>query len=295
KFIRSIKDSILKKIHKSVYQPGHYYSPIPSVNELRKDWDHIFNQDIKDIKDIDLNEKGQCDLIEKFTQYHNELPYTTKQSQGLRYYSNNGFFIKGDACVLYSIIREFRPKKIIEVGSGFSSAVCLDVNELFFQNTIDLTFIEPYPDRLLSLLTETDKQKIHLLEKRIQEVPIDVFKELNENDILFIDSSHISKIGSDLNYLFFKVFPHLKKGVIIHIHDICFPFEYPSSWIENGIFWNEAYLLRAFLMNNKAYKILFWNDFIHKFHTPLLKEKLPEFTDIGGSIWLQKTFDTLEK
>ena len=94
----------------------------------------------------------------------------------------------------------------------------------------------------------------------VQNVKLIEFEKLEPNDLLFIDSSHISKIGSDLNYLLFEVLPSLKPGVIIHFHDILYPFEYPYEWIEKGIYWNEAYLLKAFLMHNKNYEILLFND-----------------------------------
>lgn len=112
---------------------------------------------------------------------------------------------------------------------------------------------------------------------------------MEEGDVLFIDSIHVSKVGSDVNYLFFEISPRLKKGVYIHLHDIFYPFEYPKEWIFSGKVWNELYLLRAFLQNNYNYKILFFQNIMEKRHKDKFMEKWPLNAPIhGGSIWLQK-------
>ena len=171
----------------------------------------------------------------------------------LRYYSANHYFTKGCAQILQCMMCTVRPNRIIEVGSGFSTAVMLDVNEHCFSNTIHISSIEPHSDRLRGLLHPTDQLCIY--EKRVEDMPLDYFECLDENDILFIDSSHISKINSDVNYIFFEILPRLKKGVYIHFHDIFYPFIYPKSWIYEGRAYNEMYMLRTFLMNNERYKI----------------------------------------
>jgi hypothetical protein len=112
---------------------------------------------------------------------------------------------------------------------------------------------------------------------------------LEANDILFIDSSHVSKAGSDVNHLFFTVLPRLKPGVLVHVHDVFYPFEYPLGWLRQGRAWNELYLLRAFLQYNTAFEMLFFNSFLWKHHKEQLAAKLPRMaTNPGGSIWLRK-------
>jgi hypothetical protein len=161
------------------------------------------------------------------------------------------------------ILRHFKPKRIIEVGSGFSSAVIIDTNEIFFDGEIQVRFIEPFPDRLNWFLSGTRKPEHYFLhEKKVQQVPDSEFLALEENDLLLIDSSHVSKLGSDVNHLFFNILPKIKKGVIVHIHDICYPFEYPEPWVKEKRFWNEAYLLRSFLTFNDHYEIQLFNGFI---------------------------------
>ena len=127
-----------------------------------------------------------------------------------------------------------------------------------------------------------------IIEKKVQEVALDFFRELEKGDILFIDSSHVSKCGSDLNYLLFNVLPILNKGVFIHFHDIFFPFEYPKEWVIGGRNWNENYLIRAFLMNNKNYEICLFSHYLHIHHPDIFQNMPLAKKDFGGSLWLEK-------
>src|ERR1017187_3178032 len=131
----------------------------------------------------------------------------------------------------------------------------LDLNERVLGGGVNFTFIDPDMARLRPLLREGDAAHATLIERRVQEVPLEVFAALGANDVLFIDSSHVSKIGSDVNRLFFDVLPALAPGVLIHIHDVAGNLEYPREWLDEGRAWNEQYLLRAFLMHNTAYRI----------------------------------------
>ena len=163
----------------------------------------------------------------------------------------------------------------------------LDTCELQLKYKPLMTFVDPFTERLKSLLNPVDNSNCTIIESPVQEVALDVFRNLKEGDLLFIDSSHISKVGSDVNYLIFQVLPVLKPGVIIHFHDICYPFEYPRDWIMDGIFWNEAYLLRAFLMNNKDYEILLFNHYITDQFRDWFELNMPLFTS-GGSLYIRK-------
>ena len=175
------------------------------------------------------------------------------------------------------------------MGSGYSSCVILDTNELFFDNAISCTFIEPYPDLVDSLMEDRDLSRIELVRKKLQEVDSSRFTALSAGDILFIDSSHVSKIDSDVSYVFFKILPLLKSGVHIHFHDIIYPFEYPKEWVYQGIAWNEAYLLRAFLQYNSAFKIQFFNSFLSLFHREAFGDAIPlGMKNTGGSIWITR-------
>jgi predicted O-methyltransferase YrrM len=191
--------------------------------------------------------------------------------------------------MLYGMLREAQPARIIEVGSGFSSAAMLDLNDHVFNGRIQFTFIDPDMGRLKPLLREGDGARVTLIERRVQEVPVATFSQLGENDVLFIDSSHVSKFGSDVNRLFFDVLPVLAPGVLIHIHDIAGNLEYPRDWLEDGRAWNEQYLLRAFLMHNRAYRIELFSSWLSNQRHEWLKEKMPMCArGGGGQLWLRK-------
>jgi predicted O-methyltransferase YrrM len=209
-----------------------------------------------------------------------------------RYNPNNPWYNYSDAAVYYSILTTVRPKRIIEVGCGFSSAVALDVRDHELHD-LELTFIEPYPTRLYELLEEGDNKTATIHEVILQDIAIETFDVLEKDDILFIDSSHISSPGSDVNMLFFQILPRLKPGVLVHLHDIFFPFEYPDTWLSRedwpSLGWNELYVLEAFLSYNDAYEILFFNCMVWQEHSEVVSPYLPEFhQDLPGGIWLRR-------
>jgi len=281
--------SVIKKLS---YLPGHFHSPVVMIEEIQTQIDDIFKIEDALPLAIDINEAEQLELLNKLKKYYDSLPFKHEKHQGLRYYYNNDYFSYNSGIQLFAIIRNFKPKRIIEIGSGFSSSLILDTNDLFFNSTIQCTFIEPNPDRLLSLLTEADHKNHVLLTKKVQDVEIEYFNKLEENDILFVDSSHVSKTGSDLNHIIFNILPILNKGVIIHFHDIFYPFEYPKEWVltQGGFGWNESYMLRAFLMYNKSFKILFLNSYMEHFHKDWFLSNMPDcLLRQGGSLFIVKT------
>lgn len=165
----------------------------------------------------------------------------------------------------------------------------LDTIENFLDGQINTTFIEPNPERLFNLITDSDKNQVNIITEKVQEVSLDIFSSLNSGDLLFIDSSHVVKCGSDLQYLLFEVLPRLKSGVFVHFHDIFYPFEYPEIWLNKGIYWNENYFLRAFLAYNNTWQIYFFNHYIASEFPDFIKEKMPLCTkNAGGSLYLRK-------
>jgi hypothetical protein len=288
-FRKPTAKSNLAESDKLFVPPGHFYSPIPNPEELRNDEAVIWGPMPREIAGVDLNEEGQLALIDQFSEFYNEMPFMEQKVEGCRYFFENPAYSYSDAIILYCMIRYARPGRIIEVGSGYSSCVSLDTNDLFFNGEIETTFIEPYPDLFYSLITEEDKRSITVTSKRLQDIPLALFSTLQAGDILFIDSTHVCKVNSDVNYIYFKILPILKDGVFIHFHDIFYPFEYPKSWAFEGRAWNEAYMLRAFLEYNDAFKIIFFNTYLEYFHEDLFRQYLPLcLRNRGGSIWLQK-------
>ena len=140
-----------------------------------------------------------------------------------------------------------------------------------------------------SLIRSDDLRSIDIVESRLQDVPIDQFQKLNSGDFLFIDSTHVSKTGSDVNYLLFDVLPALSDGVYIHLHDVFYPFEYPKEWVFGGRSWNEIYALRAFLQYNTRFSIEMMNTYLQHFNRQRFIERMPLcMKNMGGSIWLRK-------
>jgi hypothetical protein len=141
----------------------------------------------------------------------------------------------------------------------------------------------------MSLVKQQDREKMRTISDRLQEVDIGEFEALEANDILFVDSTHVSKVNSDVNRIFFEILPRLHAGVHIHFHDIIYPFEYPREWIYEGRAWNEAYLLRTFLQYNHAFRIVLMNTFMERYHASFFRERMPLcLKNVGGSIWLRK-------
>ena len=269
--------------------PGHFYSPIPPIEEIRSKEERIFRQLPKIFPGIDLNEAEQVQLMNRFEGYYKDLPFKREKQDGLRYFFENPNYSYSDAIIYYCMLRDSRPKRIVEIGSGYSSCVALDTNERFFGNNIDCTFIEPYPNLLRSLLREDDAQRIRILECNLQSVELKEFGRLTAGDILFVDSTHVSRIDSDVNYIIFEILPALSPGVLIHFHDVFFPFEYPKEWIYEGRAWNEIYILRAFLQYNDQFKIIFFNTFLQTAYRSQFVEKMPLcLENPGGSLWLRK-------
>lgn len=264
--------------------PNHFYSPIPDTTQIR-------DLHETELVGVDLNEAAQYDLLCRafpaFAQEYNVFPW--EKEPGLPPYAfhfNNGIFDGLDALVLYCMIRHFKPHRIVEVGSGWSTR--LSAHAAILNGNTELISIEPYPDPVLrgefpGLST--------LIEKKVEEVEISFFQELHAGDVLFIDTSHVVKTGGDVIYLFLEVLPRLQTGVIVQIHDIFLPHDYPAWWIKDQLlFWNEQYLLQAFLTFNDKFQVSFANRFMQHKYPDKLKEIFPRcpFLNTGQSFWMQR-------
>jgi hypothetical protein len=225
-----------------------------------------------------------------------DVPVAAADEDG-QFYWDNPMFSPLDAAAYYGVIRALRPRRIIEVGSGYSTAVAL-MGGARADQPMEISCIEPYPSGFL--LKQKRKLKT-LIERKIQDVDPLIFETLEAGDVLFIDSSHCSRLGSDLNFLMFEAIPRLKAGVRVHFHDIFLPCEYPRSWLEEiGIMWNEQYMLLAFLMFNNAFEVIWSSSIAGARHRDgveaLFEGVLPKEASFinnlgaysGGSLWLEK-------
>jgi predicted O-methyltransferase YrrM len=277
-----------------LWPAGHFYSPVPSlVDVARFDADGEQASASTTIPGIDLNAAGQLAIVRQLGQFYSPEDLPDEPQPGRRYYCDNDFFSYADAVMLQAMLRLTRPQRIVEVGSGFSSALILDVRDAFLTPATHCTFIEPNPERLELLLSTTDREYCEIIESPVQDVSRSIFDALDANDILFIDSSHVSKLASDVNLLVLSILPLLKPGVFVHIHDIFYPFEYPEAWVHEGRSWNESYLIRAFLEFNEAFEVIVFNSYLRRFHCRLVADSMPLWErGHGGSLWLKRRLAT---
>ncbi len=275
--------------------PVHFYEPIPDTRTLS---DELWLKH-SGLAGIDINEKKQLELLSLFVKFKREYEAFPREKTSVpyEYCINNRFFASIDSEILYCMIRYFKPRRIFEIGSGYST--CLSAKAILKNKEenkrykCDLVAIEPNPNEVLKKgfpgLTK-------LIPKEVQGVPLSEFKKLGENDILFIDSSHALKTGGDVQYEYLEILPRLRKGVIIHIHDIFLPSEYPMGWImKEHRFWTEQYLLQAFLIFNKNFEVLWAGRYMHLKHPDKLKSAFGSYAKNKSdsiapvsSFWMRK-------
>ncbi|WP_088345494.1 MULTISPECIES: class I SAM-dependent methyltransferase [Rhodomicrobium] len=274
-----------------------FYAVTPDLNELDdSDWRaDKYAAAWKTVPTRPIDE--MLGRIAGFSRELSGIPLERPGQEG-RFYWNNPMFSALDAAAYYGIVRGLEPQRILEVGSGYSTAVALMAAERCARR-IEISCIEPFPSPFL----RSQRPRLHtLIERKIQHVDPLLFETLEPGDVLFIDSSHCSHLGSDLNLLMFECLPRLKPGIYVHFHDIFLPSEYPRIWLEDiGIMWNEQYLLLAFLMSNKNFEVV-WSssnaalqrpEALREMFAPLLPEDAAFLRNIdaysGGSLWLRKT------
>lgn len=255
-----------------------YYWAIPDRQDLP---DHLWDRR-SEMVGIDLREREQACLAEELAGRYG------KEFAGLA----GGMFGLVDAEVLYGLIRRTKPRRVIEIGAGQSTMItarALKRNRVEDGIEAEFTSIEPYPSpevrRGMPGLTR-------LLTKRVQDVPLDEFERLGAGDVLFIDSSHVLAIGSDVQYEFLEILPRLRPGVFVHVHDIFLPAEYHKHWVREGRFWSEQYVLQAFLAFNDRFEVVWAGQHMHLRHGKLLEQLFPGYdrrVDSPSSFWIRRS------
>ena len=266
--------------------PGHFYSPVPTKKEIEVQRERIFRRP-DHLEGLDLNEDAQLKLLGTLAPLINDASFNAEPQPDCRYFTDNPFYGKGDAFILQALLRHARPQRYLEVGSGWTTALALDTNERWLDSRLRITCIEPKPDFLNQLLRPGDD--VEIIVSPVQDVDITRFTELESSDILFIDCSHVVKTGSDAHYLVTQVLPVVPAGVYIHIHDMFWPFEYPRKWVDEGRAWSEAYLLHAFLLFNREFEIVLFNDWLTSRNYERVVSQVPALApDAGGALWLRR-------
>jgi len=265
--------------------PVHFYSPLPDTSRLA---DEIWKRE-SELVGIDMNDEGQLHLLsEVFPQFRAEyeaLPTSPKEDDPFQFYLGNAMFDGTDALVYYCMLRHLQPRRVIEVGSGHSTRLAAQAARV--NGATELVCVEPYPHETLQRgfpgLTS-------VIASPVEEVSLDVFGALDGGDVLFIDSSHVVRVGGDVTYLYLEVLPRLKPGVVVHVHDVFFPREYPRAWTMDELrFWNEQYLLQTFLAFNSEFSVLLANSYLAARHREAMKEAFPTSPWWGGgSFWMER-------
>ena len=255
--------------------PTHFYFPVPSL----KSFEHKNWAACRPCAGIDFCLGDQLALLsDDLLPYVSECTFPeTPEGDKRAFHFNNGFFERVDAEVAYSMVRQNKPKRIIEVGSGNSTLV--------LGAALERNAAEGFPGELISIepnpapfLKQGVPGLTELIEKRVQEVPLNLFTSLDTNDILFIDSSHVVSMDSDVLHECLRILPELAPGVLVHFHDVFTPQDYPKQFVmKNLCFWGEQYLLEAFLSFSSAYKVIWASSAMQQFHPEILRSAFPEW------------------
>jgi hypothetical protein len=284
------KEYVEEKDIKLFFPPGHFYSPI--VNPAEADH-HLAALEgaptPESVSGVMIERAEMIRLWRKLLPFLTTTPFHESLRPPFHYAFDNPYYSWGDGSVLHAMIRHHRPRSIIEIGSGWSSACTVDTVEQYLDNDCKMTFIEPYPTLFLNLIGEA-ASRVRIFENPVQQVPLSIFDALHAGDILFIDSSHVMRTGSDVCFELFEILPRLSPGVLVHFHDMFWPFEYPRSWVvEENRSWNELYAVRAFLSYNSNWRIILFNDYLAKLERPMIESTYPKFLrNSGGALWLQR-------
>ncbi len=239
---------------------------------------------------VDMRVEAQLARLTGWVDAYRELRLPHAPGRA-RFHYDNTWFTYADAIGYALLLRDLRPRRVVEVGAGYSSALALDVADRYLDPAPQFAFIDPDPVRLTELLAPEDLAG-RLVASAVQDVPFDLFQELAAGDVLFVDSSHVLKAGSDVQFLFHEVLPVLPAGVHIHFHDVFHPFEYPAAWLRSGTALNEAYAVRALLSGGDRYRVVLATSYLIRFHADWLRQHMPLFLAgefPTGGIWLEKT------
>lgn len=271
-----------------LFPDGGFYSPVVSIEDAEREQARLWPEEPPLPAGIDFDREGHERFLGgEFARYVRDYDYPDNAPAGdpSAFYSRNSQFGELDARLLFVMLRSLKPRKMVEIGSGFSSLLTADVNRRFLGGRLDFTCVEPYPPDFLRAPIEGITRVIPM---RAQDVDIADFR-LESGDVLFIDSSHVAKLGSDVNHLFLEVLPRLAPGVVVHIHDIHFPEDYPLWWVREGRSWNEQYLLQALLMDSRGFRVRFAGRYAYRHLGPQVAQALGGPALNGCSLWIERT------
>jgi len=248
----------------------HYYQPLFQYAKLRHS-----PEDVRRLPGINMNIEGQLRFLSSLD-YRQELismQLFEPKERLLAFHFQNGSFESGDAEFLYQVIRHFKPRQIIEIGCGHSTKIaCEALRKNNEEASIRTTYtcIEPYEAPWL------EKLPVRVLRSPVEDCEMKMFEDLEEGDIVFIDSSHMIRPQGDVLFECLEILPTLKSGVIVHFHDIFTPRDYPEEWLREDVYlWNEQYIVEALLSNSDRYEVLASLNYLKHSHYDLLSKVCP--------------------
>jgi hypothetical protein len=267
---------------------GEFYSSMYDTRELAEQRQRLWPAVPRETVGIDWRDASQLTLCRDI--FASQPHFAFRENAGddpTEYFANNDQYPPLDAWLLENFVRHLRPRRIIEVGCGFSTLVSARVNRDDFGSKIELTCIEPYPR---PFLLEDIEGISEVRVEKIQDAPLSLFEGLEKDDILFIDTSHTVKTGGDVTWIVHEILPRLAPGVVVHIHDFYLPGEYPELWVLEGWGWNETYLVRAFLTFNNAFEIMWGTIYMLLNHYGDVLAAFPGFERYmgGASLWIRR-------
>ncbi len=268
----------------------NYYSPIPDLSLLPLDiWDrrsHLGGVALDPDAGIEYLERELGPPIAEL-----DVPLDDPGHPGAFFLRNTGFE-SVDAELLYGMIRSARPAQVVELGSGYTTLLINMAARRNAQEGSPAQHVayDPYPREQVLGASVPEPTRLEAISAT--EVPMEVFTRLEADDVLFVDTTHTVKLGSDVNFVVLDVLPRLNAGVLVHFHDIFLPWEYPRGWFEDmQYFWAEQYLLQAFLAYNEAFEVLVPAHAIARVHPDRLARIVPSFVPgvMPGSLWLRRS------
>lgn len=272
------------------FAPGHFYSPLPDTRELASRHDALWPGTPRAMPGVDLREDAQLDFARRVLAAQERMPFADRAKDPSTYFIENDQFPPADAWTLEGVLRHLRPRRMIEIGSGNSTRVSARVSREHLGGAMDLTCIEPYPAPGLADIDGVTRLRV----ERVELTPPAVFEALGPGDVLFIDTSHVAKTGSDVVWIYQEVVPRVPAGVWVHVHDMFLPWDYPPHWVLDGWGWNEQYLVRAFLAFNAAFRIEFAVAWMLSHHPAEMRRALPGLQNPayaarnGASLWISR-------
>ena len=294
KVVNRLPKSLLKHFLKSIWQqprlqdnllfhvqPYRFDSAIPTLFDI----DLAKLDARRNLPGIMLDQTVYLDWLSKLRVYASELAdIPTHETPGTDFWFQNGSYGDLDAVTLYTMLRHLKPKRIIEIGSGRSSRM---IERAAAKNNAEgspcnCTFIEPFPPEYFVKSPPPGT----FLQKKVQDIQLSIFKELDKSDVLFIDTSHVLKTQGDCCFELLEIIPSLRQGVVVHVHDIFTPYDYPKEWLfERQFPFNEQYALECLLSCNSDHQIILPTHLLWREHRRAILELLPQATDTPGAFW----------